>query len=345
MAIAQSQVRSLARAIANGIALADLDSEEVAPGRIVHTDLPWTVPGLQVGAQLAGAEVQDFLDAPLSVDPVKLAAFWHKTLYDLWHTPGTQLRKGYILNTCQFRLWRQGQRMLRFAMPPGSDDMQLELTTGLQLSMEVAHTAYISLPVRHFVRTDDDYFVELANGQEFGVRAGRPIIESPWQYDGRGQMYDLAEMPRGPTSYACQHDQIAHVRSLIYVHKERFKANFEGLDVALQAMRFLTNNTPCPDLLPQVRRAPVTTQLDKERERILWDAISVMESSMADRAKLIALESLLVPTVMSLSKFRRAIFSSPRYPFTMTIQKHDAVLNTVRQLYETEVPCSLKRNQ
>lgn len=340
----QSQVRALAKLVARAFAAADLDPEVCAAPQIELTNLPWSVPPLLTSATIGGEALEEYFDQGLRFSAPDMMKFWQQSMQDIWHTPGLVIKGGtYKALGSLLRMTKVGSRVLRFAQPPGYPG-QFEMTAGIQLSLEVAHAVYISLPVRKRVLTISDYYVELADGTRFGVMDGRPLVESPWEYDASGEVLDFLEKPRGPTTTQCHYDQIAALRSTLHVHREKFRGDFEGLDQALQALRYLSWGSHCPDLTTAVQTAPTDIPLLRMREQALRDAREVMESTrLNDRQKLGTLRTLLVPTVMGLSRYRREIYASDHLPFTMAAAKETAIKEWLRTHYETEIPTNMRK--
>lgn len=339
---AQAQVRSLAKAVATAFALSDLTNEDRAPRQIEYTDLPWSNPPLITHFRLGQAQLQDYFDEPMNIDADKLIKFWHDTLHMMWLSPSRLLHNGVFATLkTHMPLVKLGVRAFRFSTPIGYPD-RLDAMSGLMFSLEVAHAAFISLPIVDLVRDDSNYYVVLDDGRKIGVIDGRPACESNWTFDGSGAISDLLEMPRGITSHVCVYDQIAAVRSLLYAHRAKFGHDFTALDSALQALRYLTFGTHCPDLIVQMQTAPQSVVIAKEKARAIKASIEVMSSDITDRAKLYTLRSELVPTVMTTTGFKRSIFANTPFPFTLEAGKADRISVFLAELYEKEVPCSLR---
>lgn len=337
---APAQVRALAKAVSAAFALSGLSDIERAPGQIVYTDLPWSVPALTTKLKLGDASLQDFLDAPLPVEGPHLLAFWQETLHMMHLSPSRLLTRG-TFDTARRHMQkvRPGMRALRFSTPTGYPGV-LDAMAGLMFSMECAHAAYISLPVRDMVTDASNYYAELTDGAIIGVVNGRPATPSSWDFDGSDMLLDLAEMPRGMSNHTCLYDQIAAIRSLLHVHQDRFPYNFDALDTALQALRCLTFGAHCPDLLVQVQIAPSELLASRARARALDDALEVMSTNMGDRSKVQTLRQLLVPEAMTMTTFRRLVFSSTDIPFTLEAGKLGRIINALQDLRAKEGPCS-----
>lgn len=341
---AAAQVRALAKAVSTAFAASALSDADKSPGKVEITDLPWQAPPLITPHLLAGAALQDYFDMPLALQQDALHAFWVRTLDDMWHRPSSlYLRSRGALSNCGRAMQhvRVGQRMLRFARPAGWP--VLDELAGAMFSLEVAHAARTSLPVRDVISDDDNYFVEFADGMQIGVKAGRPACVSPWQVPVAGMVPDLLTMPRGAADYTCHFDQLASVRSVLHVHRHRFPHNFEALDQALQALRLLSFGTYCPELLQAMQVSPLEIARHKEHERALSDCLELIEvEAMSDRAKLQALRAVLVPAVLSVSGFKKHVFAGDQFPFTLARGRID-VIRTWLQTRYLDLPAELQR--
>ncbi len=329
------QIRAIAKAVATAFASSELNEEDKAPGQIVHTNLPWSRPPLKTDLRIQGMEVQSLLDMPVSVKLSELLGFWESTLADMWNTPGSCIRKGSYARLAKLLPFeRYGSRAHRFAVPvgyPGS----LDEMAGVMFSLEVAHLAFVSLPVVDLVSDDDNYYVVLKDGTNIGVRDGKPACTSEWIFDASGMVQVMLETYRGEAEDECAYDQIALLRSILWEHRARFK-DFDALDMLLQALRFMTLEANCPDLIHQMRQAPEDLREKRERIRLIKESIEVMSADIPDRSKLYTLQTLLVPRILSAVLFKKHIFSSPEYPFTMEIKKAEKIKEWLAEALERE---------
>jgi hypothetical protein len=340
----QAQVRALAKAVAAAFAASNLTDAEKAPGKIEIVDLPWQAPPLITSQTLSGAGLQDYFDAPMQLEQHKLHAFWVKTLDDMWLRPSALYHRGRgALANCGRAMpsVRVGQRAFRFSRPSGWP--VLDELAGALFSLEVAHAAATSLPVRDVISDDDSYFVEFADGMQIGVQGGLPLCESRWKVSVAGMVPELLTMPRGDADYSCRYDQLASLRSVLHVHRSRFPTNFEALDQALQALRLLSTGAHCPDLLQAVQVVKYDAPLMKERERALADALDVISvPTLSDRSKLQSLRAVLVPAVLTVSNFKRHIYASDQFPFTLARGRVDVIRNYLAAKYQ-ELPAEIQR--
>lgn len=340
---AATQVRGLANAVAVAFASANLTEAEKHPeGGIVHRDLPWCCPPLITPLVLDGT-MQDHLDAPLPVTSDALHAFWVATMRQMWHEPSRVMRNGTFAKLgAAMPQAKMGQRALRFSTPPGAPS-KIDETAGITLSLEVAHCAAISMPVMDVFTDDDSYIVTVAGGRRFGVGAGLPLIDSPWSFDATGMVQELLQAPRGEVSYTCHYDQIASVRSIVHTNAKKFPHNFEAMDQALQTLRYLSLGGYCPELTTALVVKPLEVMMWKEKEYAYREALDIIRTSMSDRAKLYALRNKLVPQVMTVSKFKREIFSAAQFPFSMAAGKTEEIEANLVALYKNEIPQSLQQ--
>lgn len=340
---ASAQVRTLATAVATAFASANLtDAEKRPEGGIAITDLPWSCPPLITPLVLGGA-MQDHLDAPVNVSAGSLYKFWLQTMRQMWYEPSRVMKGGVYANlSTAMPAVKKGQRALRFSTPIGAPS-QLDRTAGVTLSLEVAHCAAVSLPVADIYSDDSSYVVTATSGEEFGVRAGLPLIDSPWDYNATGEVADMMLSPRGAVSYTCHYDQIASVRSIVHTNAKKFPYTFEALDQALQALRYLSLGGYCPELTTQLVIKPMEELQWKEKERAYRDALDVVRSNMSDKSKLYSLRNLLVPQVMTVSKFKREIFSASQFPFSLAVGRLDEIEASLIALYKNEVPIGLQQ--
>lgn len=344
MAVSASvQVRSLAKAVATAFAAAPLSDEERRPARIAITDLPWACPPLITSLVLEGTSMQDHFDAPVAVEPRALHRFWTEALRQMWHEPSRVLKNGAYasLGSAMPRV-RLGQRAFRFSAPVGAPS-QIDVTAAVTLSLEVAQCALVSFPVFHVEQSDDSYVVELPDGMRFGVENGRPLVDSPFVFDARGQVIEMLHAPRGAMTDVCHYDSIAAVRSVLYSHPASF-AQFDAVDQALQALRYLSLGGYCPELTTAMVAKPMEILRLRELEAVYFEALDVIRAQgISDRAKLETLRQLLVPAAMSIAKFKREIFSAASFPFSMAPGRTEQIEANLVTLYQSEVPQGLQR--
>ncbi len=341
---AAAQVRSLAKAVSTAFAASNLTPEEKAPARLEMTDMPWQAPPLIAEAKLNGTPLMGYLDAPFNFKPEALHAFWIKTLRDMWFEPSRLLRRGVHVN-CGAHMPKVsvGQRAMRFSRPAGWP-AHIDETAGLIFSLEVAHTAITSMPLRDVISDDYNYYGVLQDFSIIGVKDGRPACVTDWNYDGGGQIQELLRSPRGEVDYTCYYDSIAVLRSVVNVHRRRFPGNYVGIDLALQTLRLMTLGGNCPPLTQAMVVAPIDLVHERARERALWEALDAVKATMSDRSKLQVLRQLLVPEVLSNTKFRNHIYSGAEFPFCLPAGKLEQISLWLHNEYE-RVPHELKQTR
>ncbi len=334
----ESQVAALAKAISIAFAASSLTQEERAPRQIAFTDLPWTVPPLSTVLMLGKAELQSYFDTPITVRGNSLTTFWRNTLDMMYMSPQRLLKNGsHATARGTLAYTKPGVRAFRFSTPAGYPGL-LSPDAGVMFSLEVAHTAYISMPIVDLVKDESNYYAVLADGETIGVKDGRPVNSHQWDFDASGMVLDLLEMPRGLSTQECLYDQIASTRSLLHVHSDKFQQDFQALDYALQALRFLTLGGTCPELVTYTQVAPQNLRVVREKIAAVQDALQTMSMNMADKYKLQSIEAVLVPLVMNISTFRKTVFASPHYPFTMDAGRTEKIQAVLSALLE-ELQC------
>lgn len=312
------------------------------PGRIEITDLPWVAPPLACRATLCGVPLSEYLGVPMAIEEHQLQRFWVKTLDDLWYRPTMVIRRGTFAN-CSWAMpkVKLGQRALLFSVPTGYP-ASLEVTAGALFSLELANIAAASLPVLDLVSDDDNYHAVLADGQIIGVKNGRIACDSPWDMNVSGMVPDLLETSRGEADYTCRFDQLASIRSVLNVHRKRFP-EFEGIDYALQALRLLSLGGHCPELVTQMRLMPLDLPRLRQAEQALRDSIGVLDDmGMSDRSKLQIWHNLLVPEVISASKFKQHIYAGTQFPFSLAQAKLESVRTWLEEQYRA-LPADMQR--
>lgn len=321
--------------------MSSLTDDEKVPRQIENTDLPWTTPPLTTSLTLGRADLQSYFDVPLPVGQEDLIRFWKETLVLMDQSPSRLLHRGVLVTTKGTMPYvKPGTRAFRFSTPLGYPDM-LSPDAGVVFSLEVAHAAYISLGITERVMDQNNYYVTLRNGVQIGVKDGRPCTPCAFDFDASGMVLDLLETSRGTSNQTCMYDQLAFARSLLHSHADKFRRDFEAIDYALQALRYLTQGGYCPDLITRIQQAPQDLRLIREQSRAVLEAIDTMHAEISDKSKLMSIEATLVPLVMKISAFRATIFSSPSYPFTMEAGKTEKITTALTELYE-RLQCKLE---
>jgi len=323
MGTPRSSTRRLAQAVAEGFSRAALTPREMKSG-MTHGDLPWSCPPLLTEQYLGRVPLQEYYDGIVNVAEANIFAFWHNTLNALSHTPST-LIDGVTLTTTKMLLptERLGTRAFLFSAPAGYPGAVEEIS-GLLLSMELAQACYCGVPISRRVIDDDNFYVELRNGSRVGVVNGLPAIESDWTFDGRGLIGELAHMPRGEAHQHCWYDSLAYARSLLHQYRSRF-LDFEAMDSAIQALRFMTFGGAVPELLVALQVGPHQQLQMKERITRLEQALSIIDHNVSDRDKVSMMRQTLVPDAMSVTEFRLKVFAHDFIPFTLEAGKMERI--------------------
>lgn len=339
-----SPVRSLANAVSAAFTRAALTEDEINVG-IEHRDLTWTCPPLVTDAAVCGVRLDTHFDHYVRTDAAGLMQFWRDILEMMHLSPSRIIKDGVLVGTkLAMPGEKVGSRAFRFSTPQGYPD-QLDSLAGITLSMEVANVAAIGLPIVNRVIDEDNFYVELRSGVCFGVKDGRPAIPSPWSdYSAAGMVEELARSSRGLSTTACMYDEIALARSLLHTYRKRWPAaDFEGLDMAVQALRYLTRGTHCPGLVTAMRAVQESRLQLTEKETLLTGAVELMATpSLSDKAKLQTLIVDLVPRVLSRTAFRSNIFSGPVFPYSLAPEKLSRI-NTYLQAELASVKSKLGR--
>lgn len=339
------QTGALARAVAAAFAASNLTPEQRNPPRIEIVDFSWQAPPLVTDLTLRGVPLQDYFDAPIALDETKLMGFWQKTLTMMHSTPSQLLRRRGGFTTCGWSMpkVKAGQRTFRFSRPEGWPG-QMADHAGLVFSLEVAHAARISLPLKDFISDESNYYAVLRDGQIIGVKDGAVPGSSGWDMQARGHIGMYLQMGRGEIQYEPMYDQLGSLRSVLHTNAASFPNDFEALDVAIQALRYMAPNGHCPELHTEMHLAPVNRVAQKALERSLRDALDLMAyRDMSDRRKLQTLHSILVPDVITASNFRRHIFSTTSFPFTAAPGKMEKITAWLLQEYTSKVPQDLQQ--
>lgn len=340
-----SRMRALAQVVADNFASAPLTSSERNPPRIARTDLPWACPPLRTHTKLNGVPLTEYLTPDCAVDADALYAFWTLNLKQLWDVPVNCLKGGLFVGLQKVLPGaRKGTCATAFSLPLGWPG-QIDESAGLTFSLEAAHLAIHCVRDLQAVYDDDDsYAAQLADGRVIGVLNGVPAASAYWKhYSQRGVITDLTETFRGQSLVECQYDQLAALRSVLWENDKAFP-QFEAMDIAMQALRVMSFGTRCPNLSAGGREQAGRVEQLREREIALYDAIDVMHASMVDRRKLECLWQILVPVVMSKTRFRRDLFAGDEFPYTLRQGAADSILETLTAMYEQEIPCNLRRS-
>jgi hypothetical protein len=216
-----------------------------------------------------------------------------------------------------------GQVSFRFSTPAGYPARNDDLA-GHILSMELARLVYLSVPVARWVSDDANYFCELKSGEIIGVQDGGVAL-LPGQFENiSGMVGELARMPRGAEHHLNHYDSLAYARSLLHTYRHRFP-DFDAVDSALQALRFLSIGQAAPEVLYAIQVSPHLQMVMAEKVRLLQDALGLLEQPVPDRDKVMGLRTMLVPDVMTATEFRQRVWAQATAPFTLEAGKMDKI--------------------
>lgn len=315
-----SLVSSLIRPVVKALAATGLSQKDLLSGAIEFTDLPWQAPALNCTAKLGGVPVSQYLDTHhprLRVDG--LVDFWDNALVQLRFAPMRVAEEdGWRAASYALPDSKPGERALWLSMPEGFPSTVSEYE-GITLSMECAHLLRIGGQYADFVTDEDNYHAVLADGRIVGVKDGLPARHADqWDLPVTGMVQELLMLPRGRTSTTCDYDLIAKLRSVVWSRQAQL-AEFEGIDWALQTLRVLSHGAQLPEVLRSVSVFDANKRISARRVQVVKEALDLMGVvSISDRSRMIAIRSLLVPEVLSISKYRSRIYSSDDIPAALS---------------------------
>jgi hypothetical protein len=310
-----SLVTSLCRPLIQAMAKAGFDQKELLSGALEHTDLYWQAPPLVAEAPLGGVPLHVYLDRRYRVNVDRLYAFWCDALAYLKNAPYKVITdEGWRHTSYVMPVATQGERCLRFTRPDGFPAHTTEYAA-ITLSLECANLLQNSTSLVQFVSDDDNYYAVTSEGYEIGVRDGLPVVShETWDIPVNGMVQDLLRLPRGEGFTGCDYDIIAKLRSVLHTHRERFK-EFEGMDMALQALRVLAHGRHLQEAANMIARLKSDETALLHRVKVLREAVEIANLfTISDRARIIAIRSLLVPDVISLGDFKRTLYHQPHNP-------------------------------
>lgn len=332
-------VASLMRPVARHLAKTGLTQKELLSGPIEHTDLLWETPPLMCGALLDGVPLHFMFENRVPyVVPHKLYEFWQTALMLLRAQPFAAVRGGSWAglhealpktNTYERGLWVTIPR----GFPNNIDDY-----SGVTLSLECAHLMRLATPIKKLVESENDYYVVMENDMEIGVRDGLPIVEyGQWDLPVTGMVMDLMRLPRGDAFTGCDYDLISKLRSVAHRFKNKIEEH-EGVDWALQTLRVLAGGRLLPEVQKGIASFRVEQITHQHRIKTLRDTIELANAfSISDRARVLAIRSLLVPEFMPLSKFQATIFHADQPPAAMSAKARERMQKALQELLDEEL--------
>lgn len=328
------QVRSLEKAVNTAFFVAGLKTADLYGGVIKHTNLIWQCPPLKSQERLLGVPLEQYFECHLPVNTERVYDVWVNTLQLMYTSPLKAISpEGDILSLRRILgVPYSGQHKFRFSVPEGfprPDDPY----AGIIFSLEMADMLMNSTPWEA-TRTENDYYVTTDKGQTIGVKGGKPAVQTPWDADCSGMVWEFLSMPRGRVSRICLYDPLDKLRSLLHEHKKDFK-EFPALDYAIQALRCLYKHGA------QCRILSTAAHLHKEgpnflsKQRALKAAQKIMlRREISDRAKIAMLYAEMVPSVYSESGFSVKIYNLGKVaPYTLA----DSVITRINNRIAAEL--------
>ena len=328
------QVRSLERAVNSAFFLAGLRSADLYGGDIKHTNLPWQCPPLKSQERLLGVPLEQYFECHLPVDTSSVYDVWVNTMQLMYIAPLKAISPEGEMRSLRriLGLPYPGQHKFRFSVPDGFPKPD-DIYAGITFSLEMADMLMNSTPWIA-TRTENDYYVTSDKGQIIGVKGGRPAVQTPWDADCSGMVWEFLSMPRGRITKLCLYDPLDKLRSLLHEHKKDFK-EFIALDYALQALRLLyKHGTQCRILSTAVHLHKEGPNL-LSKQRALGTAQKIMlRLDISDRAKIAMLYAEMVPSVYTETGFSVKIYNLGRVaPYTLA----DSVVERINNRIAAEI--------
>lgn len=334
-----SLAASLIKPVVRALTETGLTQRELLGGAIEHTDLMWQVPALRCEAKLDGVPISQLADTvTLRVSVDALYRFWDEALFNLRAAPyrvaeDTGWRGlSYALPTAS-----PGHRAYCITLPDGFPSGMSDYA-GINLSLECAHVLRVGGYCDEFVENENDYYATLKDGRKVGVKDGLPLLHSDqWDIPATGMVLDLLSMSRGMLFTGCDYDLVAKLRSVAVQRREQLK-EFDGIDAALQALRVLSHGEQLAVVQNSLSALVVAQKVNKRRVQVVREAIEVAELfTISDRARVMAIRTLLVPEVLPLHKFRSQLYATDRVPAALTPKLLSKIRSRLRELLEEEI--------
>lgn len=321
-----NRVKVLAEAIASAFEAAGYAPAELLQGPIKLTDMVWQAPPLRVTTMFEGLPFSDYIDYPLPMDSEAVFDFYRLTLFSLHACPEEAVdENGYKGLTRLFKGAKIGERNLAFPLydswPAGDHN------TGPMFALEAARLFYTSSDAVKSFKDDESNYHAVTPWGTVGIVDGFIAgAKESWDVDCSGLVQGLLEMPRGRADMTCMYDTIARLRSALYEEPDRF-ASFETLDLALQALRILTNGETCRELHKSVEQMSLAGFRRRAKIAAYEQCLDVMASwRLTDRAKISMLQEILIPQYMTLPEFSRKILDPSRiFPAVLTTKTEERI--------------------
>lgn len=328
---------SLIKPVVRALALAGVTQKELLGGSIEHTELVWQAPPLRSDIMLHGAPVTDYVASrPPHVRVHDLHRMWVEVMRTIRNGPYKVCdQHGYRALSYCMPTATHGERLYWLTRPEGFP--QVDEYVGARLSMEVANLVSIACPVVEMVSDADNFYVVTDDGYELGVRDGLPLVEGDqWDLPVAGMVQDLLSISRGVPFIGCDYDLIAKLRSVAWTHREMVQ-DFDGVDMALQALRILANGKHLPELHSAITTLESQRKVDDHRCKVILEALEVSEAfTISDRARVLAIRALLVPEILTPAAFKRRVFSGDTIPPALAGRSREKLREGLHLLLQEE---------
>lgn len=320
----------LAKAVASAFQSAGFAPADLLSGPIAITDLPWQAPPLRSAVPLDGLPFSAYIDIPIPVNANRAYEFYGQTLALLRHAPDeVSDEHGYKALSRVLPHATAGERKLALPLPEGWPAG--EAYTGPLFALEVAHLLRTSAPgLRAFVEDESNYYVETDQGKVGIIDGYVTLCASDWDVSCKGMVPALLEMPRGILTSHCLYDTVARLRSALHEAPGKFK-EFEGVDLALQTLRILSDGQICKDLQQAVEQMSTVAFKRRLRAAAYTKALEIMRDwQLTDRVKISMLQELLIPDFMSLGAFARKILDPRKVmPSVLSTKTEQRIIHTL----------------
>lgn len=325
-----NRTRVLAEAVASSFEAAGFSPVALLQGPINITDLGWDTPPLKAEATLQKVPFSSYLDYPMGVKGAELYNLYERGLYLLREEPETLADNEGIRNlTSVLPTSKSGERKLVLPTPvdwPTGDHL-----SGARFAADVAHLFRTSsADCLEFVDEGNNYWARTPWGP-VGLVEGQPTLSKDIWDAPCTDVQSLLQMPRGLNSATCHYDLIARLRSVLHENDSKF-AEFEGMDLALQALRVLSDGQLCRDLQRAVEQMSLAAFKRKARSAAFAEAVTVMESwHLTDRTKISMLFEILVPAHYRLEVYARKILDPRKVlPAVLSRKTETRIINTLK---------------
>lgn len=330
-----NRASALAKAIVQAFQNAGFSPDDLLKGQIVHTDLPWQAPPLRSQATLGGLPLSAYLDYPLKVSEEAFYNFYCEALAALGQNPAAAIGgagwRGLAAGAANLVT---GERLLRFTIPEGFPE-NMDHFAGHRFAIEAAHFASVSQVTKGHLEGPNDFWYETEFGV-IGIANGLPTAYSDlWDLSCEGHLEEMLSAPRGLISTACHYDILAKVRSVLYENIDKFE-EFEGVELALQALRVMSNGRLCHELLQGIEGMSRVAFYRRRKIAILEECIEIMERwNLNDRMKISMLFERLVPEVMNMMVYQRKIIDPYRVlPAVLSVKTEARIIWNLKHMKE-----------